>query len=233
MIDIQTLATGSSGNCYFITDGVTPILLECGIGYRDIQKALNFRTSNIAGVLVTHEHKDHSKAVQEVANRGLDIYMSTGTKDAIGINHHRIKAVENKKPFQLGTWTILPFDTEHDTAEPFGFLLASINGGKLLFLTDTYYCRYKFQGLTHIMIECNYSYKILSENVNSGRVPMFLKKRVMQSHFSLENVIEFLKANDLSKIQEIHLLHLSDSNSDEAMFKRKIQELTGKAVYIA
>lgn len=233
MINIQTLATGSSGNCYFITDGVTPILLECGIGYRDIQKALNFRTSNIAGVLVTHEHKDHSKAVQEVANRGLDIYMSTGTKDAIGINHHRIKAVENKKPFQLGTWTILPFDTEHDTAEPFGFLLASNNGGKLLFLTDTYYCRYRFQGLTHLMIECNYSYKILSENVSSGRVPMFLKKRVMQSHFSLENVIEFLKANDLSKVQEIHLLHLSDSNSDEAMFKRKIQGLTGKAVYIA
>lgn len=232
MIEIRTLATGSTGNCYWISDGSTPLLLECGISFKNIQRALNFRTSDIAGVLVTHEHKDHCKAVREVADRGLDIYMSPGTKSAVDIDHHRIRAVENKKQFKLGTWTILPFDTEHDTAEPFGFLLASANGSKLLFLTDTYYCRYKFKGLTHLMIECNYSYKILTENVNNGRIHAGLKKRVMQSHFSLENVIEFLKANDLSKVQEIHLLHLSDSNSDEALFKQEVQKATGKLVYV-
>ncbi|WP_153732736.1 MBL fold metallo-hydrolase [Sporosarcina obsidiansis] len=232
MIEINTLATGSTGNCYWVSDGSTSLLLECGISFKAIQKALNFRTSDIEGVLVTHEHKDHCKAVQEVADRGLDIYMSPGTKEALGIQHHRIRAVENKKQFQLGTWTILPFDTEHDTAEPFGFLLASQSGGKLLFLTDTYYCRYKFKGITHLMIECNYSYKILSENVNSGRTPGFLKKRVMKSHFSLENVLEFLKANDLSKVQEIHLLHLSDSNSNEQEFKQAVQAATGKLVYV-
>lgn len=232
MIEIKTLATGSTGNCYWITDGSTPLLLECGISFRDIQTALNFRTSDIEGVLVTHEHKDHCKAVKEVAERGLDIYMSPGTKDAIGIEHHRIRAVECKKQFKLGTWTILPFDTEHDTAEPYGFLLASSNGGKLLFLTDTYYCRYKFQGLTHLMIECNYSEKILHENVYSGQVHKSLRKRIMSSHFSLENVLEFFKANDLSQVQEIHLLHLSSSNSDEEMFKKSVQEATGKLVFV-
>lgn len=232
MIEIRTLATGSKGNCYWITDGSTPLLLECGIPFKKIQQALNYQTSDIAGVLVTHEHIDHCKAVREVAERGLNIYMSPGTKEALSIQNHRIRAVENKKQFQLGTWTVLPFDTEHDTAEPFGFLLASQNGGKLLFLTDTYYCRYKFRGITHLMIECNYSYKILSENVNSGRTPEFLKKRVMQSHFSLENVLEFLKVNDLSKVQEIHLLHLSDSNSNEQEFKQAVQAATGKLVYV-
>ena len=56
---------------------------------------------------------------------------------------------------------------------------------------------------------------------------------VLRSHFSLENVKEFLQANDLSKVQEIWLLHLSDGNSDAERFKREIQELTGKVVYIA
>ncbi|MEK4025827.1 MBL fold metallo-hydrolase [Sporosarcina sp. FSL W7-1283] len=232
MIEIQTLATGSTGNCYMIDDGRTQLLIECGISFRNIQKALDFKTSNIAGVLVSHEHKDHCKAVKDVADRGLDIYMSQGTADAISIMHHRIRPIECKKTFRLGTWTILPFDVQHDAAEPFGFLIANDAGDKLLFATDTYYIKYKFSGLTHLMVECNYSYKILSENINSGRIPEFLKNRVMKSHFSLENVITFLKANDLSKVQEIHLLHLSDSNSDEKLFKKEVQAATGKLVFV-
>lgn len=232
MIKITTLATGSTGNCYHITDGSTSLLLECGIRFRDIQKRLNFKTSNIQGVLVSHEHKDHCKAVQDVVKSGLDVYMSSGTKDAIGIDHHRINTVIAKEQFTVGTWSILPFEVEHDAADPLGFLLANQVGDKLLFATDTYYVRYRFEGLTHIMIECNYSLSILNENIASGRVHKAMKSRLIRSHFSLENVKEFLKANDLNKVQEIWLLHLSDTNSDEEMFKREIQELTGKMVYV-
>src|SRR5699024_3504053 len=122
---------------------------------------------------------------------------------------------------------------QHDVSEPYGFLLANKQGEKLLFATDTFYIRYKFKGLTHLLIECNYSMDILNENIVTGRVHKGMKNRLIKSHFSLENVKEFLKVNDLSKVQEIHLLHLSDSNSDEELFKREVQELTGKAVYIA
>ena len=83
------------------------------------------------------------------------------------------------------------------------------------------------------MIECNYASDILYRNVENGSVPMVLKNRLLTSHFSLDNVKEFLKANDLSKVQEIWLLHLSDGNSDAERFKREIMELTGKPVYIA
>ena len=232
MIKIQTLATGSTGNCYQITDGHSSLLLEAGITFKQIQRALNFKTSNIAGVLVSHEHKDHSKAVKDVADRGLDVYMSTGTKGALGIEHHRIRTLTNKQAIKVGTWTVLPFDLQHDAAEPFGFLIANQDDDKLLFATDTYYIKYKFSGLTHLMIECNYSQEILNENVESERIPEFLRNRVMQSHFSLENLLIFLKANDLSKVQEIHLLHLSDSNSDETLFKQEVQKATGKLVYV-
>lgn len=232
MIQITTLATGSKGNCYHITDGVTHILIECGIRFRDIQKSLNFKTSGLAGCLVTHEHKDHCAGIKDVLKAGIDCYMSSGTAEAIGIKHHRIKKVEAKKQFQLGTWTILPFDVQHDVSDPLGFLLMNQEGEKLLFATDTYYIKYKFPGLTHIMVECNYSMDILIQNIVDGLVPKVMKKRLERSHFSLENVKEFLKANDLSKVQEIWLLHLSDNNSDEKRFKREIQELTGKLVYV-
>lgn len=233
MIDIKTLASGSKGNCYHITDGSTPILIECGIKFKDIQIALDFKTSNIAGCLVSHEHKDHSKGIKDVLQAGIDVYASQGTIEQEGIKHHRLKPIQTKKQFKIGTWMVLPFDVQHDAAEPFGFLLQSQNGGKLLFATDTYYIKYRFKGLTHIMVECNYSKKILEENIMNGLVHPIMKRRLMKSHFSLENVKEFLKANDLSKLQEIHLIHLSDNNSDENMFKNEIQMLTGKPVYVS
>lgn len=232
MIEITTLATGSTGNCYHITDGHSSLLLECGIKFKSIQQALNFKMSDITGVLVSHEHLDHCKAVQDVADRGLDIYMSQGTADAIGIQHHRIRPLTNKQAVMIGTWTVLPFDVQHDAAEPFGFLIANQDGDKLLFATDTYYIKYKFSGLTHLMIECNYSQRVMDENVLSGRTPEFLRDRIMNSHFSLENLLVFLKANDLSRVQEIHLLHLSDSNSNEIEFKQAVQAATGKLVYV-
>lgn len=232
MITIQTLATGSKGNCYYITDDHTPLLLEAGIRFKDIQRKLNFQTRGIKGCLITHEHKDHCGGLPEVLKAGIDCYLSPGTKDALGIMHHRLKAVENKKQFTIGTWTILPFDVQHDVSEPFGFLLANTAGDKLLFATDTYYIRYRFQGLTHLMVECNYSQRILDENILSGRTPKVLRKRLMRSHFSLENVKEFLKANDLARLQEIWLLHLSDSNSNEELFRKEVAELTGKMIYI-
>lgn len=232
MIEITALASSSKGNCYRVTDGQTLLLLECGINYREIQKGFNFRMSEVAGCLVTHEHGDHCKSIKDVLKAGIDVYMSAGTADAIRVDHHRIKPVEARKQFTLGTWTIMPFDVQHDVSEPLGFLLANQTGEKLLFATDTYYIKYRFPGLTHIMVECNHSREILIENMVKGKVPRVMKQRLEKSHFSLENVKEFLKANDLSKVQEIWLLHLSDTNSDEELFKREIMELTGKMVYV-
>ncbi|WP_425622954.1 MBL fold metallo-hydrolase [Brevibacillus borstelensis] len=233
MIEIKPLGSSSAGNAYHITDGCTALLLEAGIRYKDIQRALNFQTSGLAGCLLSHEHGDHGKAAAEVMKAGIDVYASQGTLDALGLPGHRAKPIRAKHQFRIGTWSILPFDVQHDVAEPLGFLLANQAGEKLMFATDTYYIRYRFKGLTHIMVECNYSLQLLNENIAAGRVPAMMKKRLLRSHFSLENVKDFLIANDLSQVQEIWLLHLSDNNSDEAMFKREIQELTGKPVLVA
>jgi len=233
-MEITVLASGSNGNCYRISDGSTPLIIECGILFKNIQIGLNFKTSEISGCLLTHCHSDHSKAVKDVLKAGIDVYTSQGTIDALGLSEHRLRVLKSKKQINIGTWTVLPFDTEHDAAEPLGFLLASRSADiKFLFATDTFYVRYKFQGLTHIAIECNYADDTLRENVDAGLIPTELKNRLLKSHFSLENVKEFLKANDMSKVREIHLIHLSETNADPERFRREIQQLTGKPTFIA
>jgi phosphoribosyl 1,2-cyclic phosphodiesterase len=233
LIEIKPLASSSKGNAYWVTDGQTPLLLECGIPFNDIRKKLNFQTSDITGCLVTHSHNDHSHSVKDVAKAGIDCYMSQPTAEAIGAEGHRIKTVEAKKPFQIRTWTILPFDTVHDAPGSLGYLLANQVGERLLFLTDTAYCKYRFNDLTHLVIECNHSREIVNKRVHNGEVPMPMKIRLITSHFSLEQVKEFLKANDLSKVQQIVLIHLSQENSDESLFKKEIQALTGRLVTVA
>ena len=117
---------------------------------------------------------------------------------------------------------------EHDVPEPLGFLLKSdVTGEKLLYFTDTYYLKYTFKGLNYIMGECNYSIETLNKDLNPT-----LRDRILESHMSLEHFVEFLQANDLSELKEIYLLHLSNDNSDEDLFKKTIQKITGIEVYV-
>ncbi len=232
MIEIRALASSSAGNAYLVTDGRSPLLLDCGLSIRELKRATGYRLTGLAGCLITHEHMDHAKAAADLMRAGVDCYMSRGTAEELGLTGHRVRVVKTLEQFSIGPWAVLPFETVHDAAEPLGFLLAT-RGAKLLYLTDSAYCKYRFRGLTHILIECNHAADILQANVESGAVPVAMKRRVMRNHMSLPTVKGFLKANDLSRVQEIHLIHLSDGNSDAERFKNEIQALTGKPVYVA
>lgn len=230
-MNIKTLASGSKGNCYYLNDGSAPLLIEAGISVKEIKKRLGFGLSEIEGCLISHSHKDHCKSVKDLTKAGIDCYMSHDTEETIGFESHRINIIEPKQQFKIGSWSILPFDLQHDVPN-LGFLL--YNGThKVLYLTDTAYCKYIFSNLTHILIECNFSETILNENVANGVTPLEQKKRTIRSHMSVERVKDFMRANDLSQVEEIHLLHLSDDNSDSEDFKRQIQAATGKMVFVA
>ncbi len=231
MIYIKTIASGSTGNCYRISDGETIIMIEAGIRFHQIREAFDFKLSEVSGCLCSHEHKDHSKAIKDVMKAGIDCYMSPGTARALKLSGHRLKMVKSKELFTVGTFKILPFNAQHDCAEPYGYLLQSKNGEKLVFITDSFYCRYRFPGVNYYMVECNYSKGLLEKNIKSGIVPEAIRNRIVKSHFELENVKEFFRVNDMSKVKQIHLIHISDNNGDKEFFKSEIQKLTGKETY--
>jgi phosphoribosyl 1,2-cyclic phosphodiesterase len=229
---IKILASGSAGNCYWVSDGKTDLLLEAGIPLREIQKGCGFNLSGIAGCLVTHEHNDHAKAGADVMKRGVDVYASQGTAEAKGWRGHRLHTVKSMQTFTIGTFTIMAFDLVHDVAEPLGFIINShATQEKLLYVTDTHFIKYRFSGLTHIMSECNYDNDILINRVRSGEVEPFLAKRIINNHMSIDTVEALLRANDLSHLRQIYLLHLSGDNSDAGAFKERVQRLTGVEVY--
>lgn len=231
-MEIKALASSSNGNCYFISDGKTNLLIEAGININRIRKHIDL--ISLAGCLITHEHKDHSKSAKDIA-KYCNVFSSALTLELLdfGTYNFRKKPLQEKEIYNIGTFKVIPFKTEHDAIDPFGYLIVStITNEKLLFATDTYYIKHKFKGLNYIMIECNYSKEILDYNIDKGRILKVNSNRLIRSHFELSNVKKFLEAQDLSKVKQIYLMHLSDGNSDEKLFKREIQAITGKEVIV-
>jgi phosphoribosyl 1,2-cyclic phosphodiesterase len=246
---IKPIASGSSGNCYFVSDGLTKILLDCGISFNRIQQALwdmGTGIPELSGCLVTHAHGDHVKAAQRLADRGVDIYASPGTIKAAGLNGHYIHETPRpsyymKTPpehppwdtFDVGTFMVLPFDIEHDAPEPLAFILKSRDTGeKVIYATDTMYLGITVNGITHLMIEANYDSQVMAENVRNGDIAAARAKRTTMNHMSIDAALLALERLDKSKLQEVWLLHLSGDNAADD-FKRRAQEVCGCAVYVA
>nr|DAY50683.1 MAG TPA: YycJ-like MBL-fold protein [Caudoviricetes sp.] len=217
-------------------------MIECGISLKKVQQAMRFNFSKVAGCLISHEHRDHCKYVSQfIDSTGIDFYSTQGTFEGMSEDqvlhiqandYYRFNFVEYKKTTKIGTWYVTPFETEHDAKEPCGFLIDSAAGDRLVFITDSYYVRYKFPNITYMMIEANYSKEIIDQDMTTG-FDLKRKSRLLESHFDFGRTLDFIKTNKSNQLQEVWLLHLSDSNSNEQKFKEETQRLTGVPVFIA
>lgn len=224
---LKVIGSNSSGNAYLLESDTDTLLIECGVHIKKIKRALNFRVDNVHAI-VTHSHGDHACSIKDVLNAGIAVYASAETFEAKGVlNHHRARTIKAGFNYLIGSFQVKPFAVNHDVP-CFGFLIKHIECGLTLFLTDTYFCDYVFPGLNNIIVECNHEEELLEANS-----PKFLQDRIIQSHMNLNTCKDLLKANDLTAVNNIVLIHLSDSNSDAARFQREIKELTGKNVHIA
>lgn len=232
---IDIYASSSEGNCYRISDGKSSILLECGIPYSEIQEKTNFSVSKLDGCLISHEHGDHAKSVNEVAAAGVDVYMSRETKENLKIKDrvmHRIKEINSDGRYNIGTFLVIPLEMHHDVY-CLGFLIYShVTHERLLFATDTSHISYKLGNLDYIMIEANYDLHILNKRIINGDTNMVAKDRLIKSHQSIDNCIKYLTKIDTSKVKRIYLLHLSGGSANSEDFKRRVIEVTGKPVTV-
>ena len=240
MISIKVFGSGSKGNGYLIDDGHSQLIIECGVSFKTIQQKMMFNFSRVAGCLITHEHRDHCKYVpQLIDSTSIDVYSTQGTFEAMVDDEalrfykedfYRFKFMKYKETYTIGTWFVTPFETKHDVKEPCGFLIDNTSGDRLVFITDSYYVKYQFPRVTHVMIEMNYEKEIMQENLAYDKKR---QGRLLESHFDYKRAIEFIQNNKSTYLQEVWLLHLSDSNSNEKLFKEETQKVVGVPVYIA
>ena len=216
----ESLASSSAGNAYVVSDRDTRILLECGVSHKKLQKLSGFTLADFKGCLVSHEHKDHAKSVDELILRGMDLYMSAGTAEALE-KVDTVHLIEAMEQFNVGSFDIVPFATFHDAKEPLGFLIKSrVDGDVLAFATDTVNLAYQFPGVNILAIEANYDREILDR---SEKLPDKIRHRITNSHLEIDALCNYLRTLDLSQCREIYLLHLSDAMSNEGRFLYQVR----------
>lgn len=227
---LTIIGSNSAGNCYVLQNETEALILECGMPFPLVQRALDFNLGKVAAALVSHEHGDHFKYVKDFQKRGIQVYASSGTWESKNMKGNILK---HNDMIQIGRFKMLPFNVKHDCAEPLGFLIDHPETGQILFATDTYYLPYKFGNIHHWMIECNYRKDILDKNCPAGSFKKILRDRTLESHMSYETCEKALLANDLSQTRTITLIHLSDGNSNAREFKSGIEKATGKQTFVA
>lgn len=208
---LKVLGSSSSGNCYILESDTEALIIEAGLPFMEVKKALNFNVRKIVGVVAGHSHKDHSGFADQY--KGIcPIY----------------KPYEVMTPYErFGNFFIKAFSLVHDV-ECYGFYVEHPDIGSFVYASDTEYIKYRFKNINHILVESNYSDDLIdNEAVNYSHV--------MRGHMSLQTALDFISTNDNPALRNVVLLHLSDKNSDSEQFLQKTKETVkyGADCYIA
>lgn len=230
---LKVLGSSSDGNCYILEDtkGMA-LIIDAGIQVNKVKRAVGFKLNNIVGCLVTHSHGDHSKYAKQMMKESIDVFATAETHREMRSSGSHGFIIQPGQRFSLGEYSIKPFELKHDV-KCVGFLITHPESGLICFISDTYYCEYTFPGVNNFIVEANYSLEILQRRTREGENPKFLEDRIVQSHLSLENCKKLLAANDMKRVNNIVLIHLSKDNSNAHQFQEEIQSMTLRSVTIA
>ena len=201
-------------------------MLECGVPWPKLQAALDFDLNGIQGCFCTHGHKDHSKAIKQVIDAGVDVYASAGTLAACDCNPagRRVHVIANNTLVRLDGFDVLAFDVHHDCREPLGFVVRA-DGEFLLFATDTCKLTQRFAyPFAIVAIEASYDKDMLNDRLELKQCHDAVAKRLLTSHMEWRNTRNYLQQFvDLSQCREIHLLHMSGDNINKPSVRKKIE----------
>lgn len=230
---LNVLGSDSNGNCYILQTDKEALIIEAGVRFSEVKKALKWQLSKVVGAVITHEHNDHAKYVRDFVSNGITVLALPSVFRAKGIDSLSFrKEIEPMHGYIVGSFRVFAMPVCHDVP-CVGFIIENEDMGRMLFVTDTMMLEYRVPGLNHILLEANYAEDILDAKIEAGSVPLSMKPRLIHSHMEIETTKGILRANDLSGVNEIVLIHLSNGNSDERRFVREVQETSGKPVYAA
>lgn len=227
MLNIATLASGSSGNCMLVSDGATHILIDAGISARRITtglKALGVDPGTLSAVLITHEHSDHISGLATLSKQ-LDFRLCTAAPTARQLCY-RLAGLEDRlltfapgEGFSVGGLYIGTFPTLHDCACPVGYTVTAADGARMALCTDlgvvTPAVEEGIRGARLVVAEANYDV----DSLRSGPYPAFLKERILGDHGHLSN--EMGGALALYAVEQgarrVVLGHLSKENNSPGL----------------
>jgi phosphoribosyl 1,2-cyclic phosphodiesterase len=223
MLRFASLASGSKGNCLVAEAGGTRVLLDCGLSPAETGRRLGrlgLSESDIDGILVTHEHDDHTAGVFAfAAAQGVPVYLTHGTlrgmreagKTCDGVE---TRVIDGRTTFAIDDLQVQPFTVPHDAREPVQYVFSD-GAFRLGVLSDigasTAHVEQTLSGCDALVLECNHDLQMLW----SGGYPKWLKARIAGPFGHLDNAssARLLGKLDRSRLRHVIAAHLSEQNN--------------------
>lgn len=218
---LRCIASGSSGNCYILTDSSgKSLIIDVGVPIKDIKRGLDWNIKNVAGCIVSHVHSDHSRSVKDLNSIGIPVFAPYISLEpmVLGKGYFCIQA------FDLttldGKWTHTNIDGSECPC--YGFLISHKEMGKMLYITDTELIKWRFKDINHILLGVNYSKELVDmDNPKANHV--------FRGHMSIDTACDFVKANDSDSLQNVIMCHLSNENSNSDTFIERMIKIVPRA----
>ncbi|MCX7941210.1 MAG: MBL fold metallo-hydrolase [Endomicrobia bacterium] len=239
---VISLRSSSEANCFIVWTDESAIILDAGVSPKFVLKKLEIlkiELSNLKGVLISHEHLDHSRYAFAIAERfNIPLYINKKTFQTLYLKYNikkskmdNIKIIffEPNKMFRLAEFYVYPVPVLHDAVCPVGFGIKLGNFRVSYFLDiakiDNNVWRYIAKSQL-VIIDSNYDRKMLI----NGTYPNSVKKRIINSaHLSNETVANVILNHPQRDNTEFWLAHLSKDNNTPEVATKTIRYVLSKA----
>jgi phosphoribosyl 1,2-cyclic phosphodiesterase len=217
---VTVLGSGSAGNATLVQAGDVTLLVDAGFSGRDLERrfhAIGVDPAQLSGIIVTHDHSDHTRGMGVLARRfGVPLYLTERTRRAcldLLSGEEEVRLYGCASPFRLGPLEVRPFLTVHDAADPVAVTVQDTeSGARLGIATDlgrpTTAVRAELKGCHMLVLEANHDDGMLW----TGPYPWSVKQRIASSHGHLSNRAAGQLARELVHpgLRTVVLAHLSE-----------------------
>lgn len=233
---IVVLGSGSGGNVLVVECGSRRLMVDAGFSCREIESRLKqcqVDLDSFDGLVLTHEHSDHTRGAARFAKRhDLEVYATAGTLGELDLEAKGIptRVIRSGEALEIGSFEVEPFDIPHDAREPVGFVVEDSAGHRVGLAADlgtwSQLVWGRLTDLDALVLETNHDLEML----RSGPYPWPLKQRVAGRHGHLSNDEAARGLPDLisGRLKWVVLYHLSRTNNLPALALEAVGEAVSR-----
>ena len=221
---ITSLNSGSNGNCYYIGNDTEAVIIDAGISCRETEKRmklLGLSMHTVKAIFISHEHTDHIKGVESIAEKySLPVFVTAATAQR-GRLHFKKKLINYfvaGEPVNIGNLAVTAFSKLHDAIDPHSFIITGSDVTVGVFTDIGAACENVIKHFSQChaaFLETNYD----EEMLDKGSYPIFLKNRIRggEGHLSNRQALEIFITHRPPFMTHLLLAHLSRDNNDPQM----------------
>lgn len=225
MAKLRCLGSSSSGNCFLLECQGEILILDLGLDWKTVMRAINYRLERIVGALASHIHGDHSYLIPKMLRYCVPVYSCSNVAE----KYDEVVCLQPKTKYKIGNFIVQPLPVEHNV-ENYAYIISHAEIGKLVYAVDCVQFPYKIANTNHWVIEANHDEEIIIDNMCDNIATL----SASENHLSIRQTIEVLNNNLCDATRTIVLSHLSDGNSNASEFLlRTKNELGFENVFIA